>query len=86
MALPRRRGGRPRDRFELLPAITRIEGTTRADNRAMRAVFLANGFVKEAHYREAWPGKQGEPHDTIGYGLLRRDWLGRTVTPVDWAG
>ena len=74
------------DVFGLLPEITRIEGTTRADNLAMRAVFRACGFVKEAHYREAWPGSDGGLHDTIGYGILRRDWLSGSTTPVDWAG
>ncbi|MCM4076910.1 hypothetical protein [Paractinoplanes hotanensis] len=48
-------------------------------------MFRACGFVKEAHYREAWPGSDGRLHDTIGYGILRRDWLSGSVTPVDWA-
>ncbi|MBL7255081.1 GNAT family N-acetyltransferase [Paractinoplanes lichenicola] len=71
--------------FGLLPGINRIEGTTRDDNRAMREVFRANGFAKEAHYREDWPGDDGTLHDTIGYALLRRDWMTGTTTPVRWA-
>ncbi|MFG1879272.1 GNAT family N-acetyltransferase [Sphaerisporangium sp. NPDC049003] len=70
--------------FTELPDITRIEGTTRQDNHAMRAVFRKNGYVKEAHYRDAWPGRDGRPHDSIGYAILRRDWLSGTVTPPDW--
>jgi len=71
--------------FDLLPGINRIEGMTRVDNTAMRAVFRANGFAKEAHYRQAWPDPDGGLHDTVGYGILRQDWLSRTVTPVHWA-
>jgi len=70
--------------FDLLLDINRIEGTTRADNAAMRAVFRANAFAKEAHYRQAWPDPDGVLHDTVGYGILRQDWLSRTVTPVHW--
>jgi RimJ/RimL family protein N-acetyltransferase len=70
--------------FELLPDINRVEATTRADNAAMRAVLKANGYVKEAHYRQAWPDKQGFLHDTIGYAILRRDWLSGSPTPVNW--
>jgi RimJ/RimL family protein N-acetyltransferase len=70
--------------FGLLPDINRIEGTTRVDNVAMRAVFRANGFAKEAHYRQAWPGRDGALYDSVGYGILRQDWLSRTVTPVHW--
>jgi RimJ/RimL family protein N-acetyltransferase len=42
--------------FTELPGIRRIEGTTRQDNAAMRRVFRKCGYVKEAHYRQAWPG------------------------------
>jgi RimJ/RimL family protein N-acetyltransferase len=54
------------------------------DNTAMRALFRANRFVKEAHYRQAWPDKDGVLHDAIGYAILRHDWLSGTVTPVNW--
>jgi len=70
--------------FKLLPDIGRIEATTRADNVAMRAVLRASGFVKEAHYRQAWPDSQGFLHDAIGYAILRRDWISGSLTPVDW--
>lgn len=62
----------------------RIEGTTRQDNHAMRRVFVKAGYVKEAHYRDAWPSPEG-PRDSIGYAILRRDWETGTTTPVNWA-
>lgn len=61
----------------------RIEGTTREDNHAMRRVFDKAGYVKESHYRDAWPGQDGL-HDSVGYAILRRDWQNGTVTPVNW--
>jgi RimJ/RimL family protein N-acetyltransferase len=70
--------------FDLLPGINRIEGTTRVDNTAMRALFRKLGFAKEAHYRQAWPGAEGVLHDAIGYAILRNDWRSGTVTPVNW--
>ncbi|MEU4829900.1 GNAT family N-acetyltransferase [Streptosporangium sp. NPDC023615] len=70
--------------FTELPDVTRIEGQTRQDNHAMRAVFRKNGFAKEAHYRDAWPGRDGTLHDGIGYAILRRDWVSGTVTHPDW--
>ena len=70
--------------FRTLPEVTRIEGQTRDDNTAMRHVFRAAGWVKEAHYREAWPVAGGSPRASVGYGVLRRDWETGTTTPVDW--
>ncbi|KAB8189165.1 GNAT family N-acetyltransferase [Nonomuraea phyllanthi] len=70
--------------FKEFPEITRIEGSTRQDNRAMRAVFRKCGYVKESHYREAWPSPDGTCHDSIGYAILRRDWVSGTVTVPDW--
>ncbi|MET7330087.1 GNAT family N-acetyltransferase [Nonomuraea sp. NPDC005650] len=70
--------------FAELPHITRIEGTTRQDNHAMRAVFRKSGYAKESHYRESWPGRDGTVHDAVGYAILRRDWLSGTVTLPDW--
>ncbi|MFI5675117.1 GNAT family N-acetyltransferase [Streptomyces cellulosae] len=70
--------------FEELPDIRRVEGTTRQDNRPMRRVFLRCGYAKEAHYREAWPAMDGTVHDTVGYAILRRDWLSGTVTVPEW--
>jgi RimJ/RimL family protein N-acetyltransferase len=65
-------------------ATNRIEGTTRQDNHAMRRVFAKAGYVKEAHYRDAWPAHDG-PHDSVGYAILRRDWETGTTTAVNWA-
>jgi RimJ/RimL family protein N-acetyltransferase len=62
----------------------RIEATTRQDNSAMRRVLVKCGFVKEAHYRRAWPVESGDPRDSIGYGLLREDWQTGDRTMVDW--
>lgn len=49
----------------------------------MREVFLRCGYVKEAHYRQAWPGDV--PHDAVGYAVLRSDWSTGTVTPPNFA-
>jgi RimJ/RimL family protein N-acetyltransferase len=62
----------------------RFEGQTRVDNIAMRKTFLRCGWVKEAHYRAAWPTHDGQLVDSVGYGLLRSDWLSGQSTPVDW--
>ncbi|MFB4277727.1 MULTISPECIES: GNAT family N-acetyltransferase [unclassified Nonomuraea] len=70
--------------FREFPEVTRIEGNTRQDNHAMRTVFRRSGYVKESHYREAWPSPDGKRYDSIGYAILRRDWLSGTVTPADW--
>jgi len=70
--------------FTEFPAIHRVEGTTRQDNRAMRRTFRRAGYVKEAHYRDAWPVDGGEVYDAVGYAILRRDWETGTVTRPDW--
>jgi RimJ/RimL family protein N-acetyltransferase len=70
--------------FTELPAITRVEGHTRQDNRAMRRAFQRAGYVKEAHYRDAWPEDGGEVYDAVGYAILRRDWLTGTTTTPEW--
>lgn len=70
--------------FEKLPDVNRIEGNTRADNRAMRQVFEHNGYVKEAHYREGWTVTGSEPKDSVAYAILRRDWQTGVTTPIDW--
>ncbi|MER6394801.1 GNAT family protein [Kitasatospora sp. NPDC001603] len=70
--------------FDEFPQVNRVEGTTRRDNLAMRRTFLRCGYVKEAHYREAWPAGDGPAHDSVGYAVLRRDWLAGTATPVRW--
>lgn len=70
--------------FTDYPKATRFEGQTREDNRAMRSTFRRSGFVKEAHRREGWPVPGGEPLASVGYAILRRDWVSGTTTPVDW--
>jgi RimJ/RimL family protein N-acetyltransferase len=70
--------------FTELPEIRRVEGHTRQDNRAMRRAFQRAGYVKEAHYREAWPVAGGEVYDAVGYAILRQDWLAGTTTAPEW--
>ncbi len=49
----------------------------------MRKTFLRCGWLKEAHYREAWPVAGGAPVASIGYSIIRRDWqTGHTTTFV----
>ncbi len=62
----------------------RFEATTRHDNIGMRKVLHKCGFVKEAHYRESWPDKNGIKVDTVGYGILRKDWENTSITTVNW--
>jgi RimJ/RimL family protein N-acetyltransferase len=64
--------------------LERISGTTRVDNLAMRGAFRRCGYVKEAHYRRSWPSDDGQNFDTVGYGILREDWVRKKITPVDW--
>lgn len=70
--------------FNTYKDLHRIEGNTRIDNYAMRSVFKKCGFVKEAHYREAWVCQNGDVYDSIGYGILRSDWENNTITQVNW--
>ncbi|WP_243300459.1 GNAT family N-acetyltransferase [Bacillus litorisediminis] len=70
--------------FKTYPEIIRIEGQTRQDNIAMRKVFRACGYLKEAHYRACWRTESNEYLDSIGYGILRSDFENGTVTPVRW--
>lgn len=70
--------------FTSMPAVTRFEGQTRADNIAMRRVFQRCEWVKEAHYREAWPVAGGAALASVAYAVLRRDWETGATTPVDW--
>jgi RimJ/RimL family protein N-acetyltransferase len=71
--------------FTEFPGIRRIEGTTRQDNHAMRRTFRTCGYVKEAHYRQAWPGPGGTIYDAVGYAIVRSDWQAGTITPPEWA-
>ncbi|MEV3939199.1 GNAT family protein [Glycomyces sp. NPDC049804] len=70
--------------FTELPEVHRIEGTTRQDNVAMRRVFRRCGFVKEGHFRQAWPDGAGLLHDAVAYAILRQDWNTGTVTAIEF--
>jgi RimJ/RimL family protein N-acetyltransferase len=70
--------------FDEFPDVRRIEGTTRQDNHAMRRAFRRCRYVKEAHYRDAWPGPARAVYDAVGYAVLRRDWEAGTVTLPEW--
>ncbi|WP_146360423.1 GNAT family N-acetyltransferase [Arthrobacter yangruifuii] len=70
--------------FTEFPEIVRFEGQTREDNLAMRKTFLRAGFVKEAHYRQAWPTADGSRVASVAYAILRSDWEQNTVTPLEF--
>lgn len=70
--------------FETRAQTDRIEATTRADNVVMRTALERVGYVKESHWRRAWPDVNGGVHDGVGYGMLRDDWISGSRTPVDW--
>ncbi len=59
--------------FAAYPVEHRVEGTTRADNAAMRRVFERCGYTHEATYRQGWPVPGGAPLDSVGYAILRSD-------------
>jgi RimJ/RimL family protein N-acetyltransferase len=69
--------------FTTYPHLRRVEAQTRHDNRAMRVVLRRCGFVKEAHYRAAWPAA-GPYVDGVGYAILREDWTSGASTQVRW--
>lgn len=60
--------------FVEYPSLHRIEATTRDDNVAMIAVLDRCGYRREGLLREAWKSQDGSRHDTLIYGLLRREW------------
>lgn len=60
--------------FSTQPDARRLEGQTREDNHAMQHLFVSCGYVKEAHYREAWPTPDGRFLDAVGFAILRSDW------------
>lgn len=69
--------------FTAYPAKTRIEATTRQDNVVMQSILRRIGFVKEAHYRQCWPGEHRRMYDCCGFGILRSDWEQEAATPVE---
>lgn len=70
--------------FTRMDAVERFEGQTREDNIAMRKTFLRCGWLKEAHYREAWPTGDGGSVASVAYAILRRDWESGTTTTFEW--
>lgn len=70
--------------FDSMPEAMRLEGQTREDNIAMRKTFIRAGFLKEAHYRLAWPTNDGGHLASIAYAILRQDWESGTVTEFEW--
>lgn len=70
--------------FTTMSAVNRFEGQTREDNIAMRKTFLRCGWVKEAHYRESWPSKDGTLLASVAYAILRRDWETGQTTTFAW--
>ena len=68
--------------FDGWPHVRRFEGSTRADNLAMRKTFERCGFVREAYYRQGWPSSDDTIHDAVGYAILRTDWESGTTTPI----
>lgn len=70
--------------FASMPEAMRLEGQTREDNIAMRKTFIRAGFLKEAHYRLAWPTNDGGHLASIAYAILRQDWESGTVTEFEW--
>jgi RimJ/RimL family protein N-acetyltransferase len=53
----------------------RLAGETRVDNVAMRRIFEREGWTQEAHYRQSWPTEDGGWTDSVGYAIVRDDWL-----------
>lgn len=50
----------------------------------MRKVLRDCGYVKEAHYRKAWRAGTDNYVDSVGYAILREDWVNNKTTPVNW--
>jgi RimJ/RimL family protein N-acetyltransferase len=71
--------------FTKMPEKIRIEGYTRHNNVAMRIVFRKCGYIKEGHYRRRKNQLQKDTYyDIIGYGITRKDWEQKKITPVNW--
>lgn len=59
----------------------RVEAHTRSDNESMRGLLRAQGWVQEAHHRQAWPDNAGHWYDAVTYALLRDDYIRSVRTP-----
>jgi RimJ/RimL family protein N-acetyltransferase len=71
--------------FDTHAETPRLAGYTRHDNWAMRRVFEKCGFAKEAYHRQSWRVEGSALADSVGYAILRCDWVAGTTTPVPWA-
>ena len=71
--------------FRSHPDARRFDAQTRHDNWPMRRTLERCGWVKEAHWRRAWRDHAtGQWYDSVGYAVLRDDWLSGATTPVKW--
>ena len=61
--------------FTTYPQLHRIEANTRDDNAAMQSVLSQAGFTLEGRLRQSWRDDEGHWFDTMGYGILRVDWI-----------
>lgn len=68
--------------FVTAPNTVRLGGYTRHDNLPMMRVFEKCSFVREAYHRKSWPIEGGALADSVGYSILRSDWLDGTQTPM----
>jgi RimJ/RimL family protein N-acetyltransferase len=71
--------------FETFAEVQRLGGYTRHDNVLMHRVFRKCGFVQEAYHRKSWRVEDGSLADSVGFAILRSDWLSGTTTPLPWS-
>ena len=64
--------------FDKYDKIRRIYATTREDNIPMQKIFESLGFRQEARHKKEWEIRAtGEYVDTLGYAVLRDEFLSR---------
>jgi len=68
--------------FAAFQETERLGGYTRHDNLAMIGVFKKCGYVQEAYHRKSWRVEDGSLADSVGFSILRSDWLAGTTTPL----
>ena len=71
--------------FETFPETQRLGGYTRYDNLPMRQLFKKCGFIQEAYHRKSWRMDSGALADSVGFAILRVDWLSGISTPLPWS-
>ena len=71
--------------FDAFPETQRVGGYTRHDNLPMLQVFRKCGFLQEAYHRKSWRVKGGALADSVGFAILRADWLSGITTPLPWS-